>query len=399
MLKFYMGLFEKIKRIFKKVISISEKQKDELLSSANLKDNILKFGSEIKVEKGYCLAFCFFNKVCEILPEGVYKVEQNLIPRLFAKYCKWIKNKEGKSFNKIENVDAYFVNMEKIFKLSFKTNRLRCVFNEKKLKVKLQIDFEYKIGDVEKFMRYFCDEYAFLKNKTILSDLKEIFKIKLFDYFCKNQVFFEDLYLDRQHFCVVLKEELTKECSKFGVELLNCEILNVFTSKKDVGKKIYMEGKLKNQQQIINIAENQINNVDGKQVVEVFSVEDGAKHEEQASENRKFASKENFDSEIIIIDDNMQNQELNEQFFVDSYDFGKTEQQEPKLFVSEIQTVASQQINQNTEQNNKNDTNSVDDNKKLTDEEKLSKKFVRCQSCGAQNRVGDGICCVCKSKI
>ena len=158
-----------------------------------------------------------------------------------------------------------------------------------------------------------------------------------------------------------------------------------------------MEGKLKNQQQIINIVENQINNVDDKQVVEVFSVADGAKQEGQASENSIFASKENFDSEIIIVDDNMQNQGSKEQYFVDSYDFGKTDQQEPNLFVSEIQTVPSQNENQNAEQNKKNDTNSVDDNKKLTDE--VGKKLVRCQSCGAQNRVSDSICCVCKSKI
>ena len=111
-----MGLISKIKSLFAKPISISDKDKDCLVSATRGRFGKIKVGTAIEVPNDYRLVATHYNKVCDTLHEGNYKVEDMDMPRLFN-LCR--KRLVGKDIKNIV-ADLYYVNLKQFEKTPFK---------------------------------------------------------------------------------------------------------------------------------------------------------------------------------------------------------------------------------------------------------------------------------------
>lgn len=445
-----MWLIDKIKNLFGKQIKLDERQKENLISFANIKNNCLVFGSEINVDSGFCLCFVFFNHLCDILGEGKYVIEQNIVPKLWRKYIGTLKETSDKTINKIENVDVYFVNVDKTFELEYKTFKFISFYQQAKVKTRLQGKISFKIKNVEEFMKFFSDEFAVLKNDKILTELKDIFVDEITMSLDKGNVQLEDLILDKNKMETFVKDKLTILGFKYGVEIENVEIDDVILSKRDIGKKLIVENKLKNQEEMIKFAENSINGVtqeQGTSVVYSQNIEEKSVEENnvnsninvnaineyskdlnsQESDNKRennscdcgqinlgynneFHEKINKKYNVDEVMENLNKNMDKVTYFTDTYGFGNTPQQAPKIFnededkqqESNTNKILSQNININSNDNKdltQNDCEENDGDKSCLGESQVKKDLITCSCCGAKNFANQTICCVCKSKL
>ena len=398
-----MGLISKIKSLFAKPISISEKDKACLVSPVRGNFGRIKVGTAIEVPNDYRLVATHYNKVCDTLHEGSYKVDDMDMPRLFNLCRKRLVGKDIKNIT----ADLYYINLKEFEKVPFKCKTH--VFSKtchEKVPVKINGVFSFKVSDSVKFMQNMCSEYAVVKNKIALRDLANIFASDL-QYLLNKHTFDLPAVIgneeDIKETLLPLLENLEKS---LGIWVNDFDILHVEVPSSCAEEAQQIKALSDIQDELFSQAEI---HSQGETNEEPVFVQVGRTEmpfrEESAIDNIANSQTRNFGNKTTPIQDidNIKNIEK-------TIEQNNSVQQAPNVISSNNSNSAEADISQQNfvqETDKKNEFSSKEDDVNLTknDIQKKTTKsseiveLKRCACCGAKNSVEASSCCVCGSKL
>ncbi len=401
---------DKIKKLFSKTLSLAESDKGNLITYVKLKNKTLKLGQEITIDQGYNLVSVYYNRFCDIVGEGKQTLDETTLPKMYRLFYNATKKEEEKISNEIADADLYFLNLNQL-KIFVRTGKMRFVSNGEKVKARLQCEIEYKICDIKKFMEYFANEFAILKNGKVVGEINYFLREKIEKCLAKSE--FEDLFSKKEEVEKIMLERTQELREELGLEVVTVVLNEVEVPKKYLGKKIIAKNKVETSEEVLKMAENSINGVKEEQHVYVGVNKDLGNQREQ-EEIKQSASKENF------------NQQNNEDLRKGN-EFLKQEQVSVKQYVSCDDIIADVNKSQVALQGNKNweDSYSVASEpyiisdapqgapnlfeepkqepiKEVEQAPKVVTKYkvvIKCPCCGAKNEETAEYCMVCKSKL
>lgn len=229
-----MGLFSNFKRLFNKSVTILPHQRNDMVSFVKLKRGMLKIGSEIVVEENYNFIIVHFNKVCDVLRPGTYKVDEVSVPKLY-KYSKAFYTKKGLFTPKTIKTDAYYINQVPFTLNTFKTpERIIAYKDNEKIKIKLEGTFTIKVDDPEKLMKALCNDYAVISNKKAMKEIKNTIGFDVSKILNKKHFTLDDYFTNREKIVEVLNNEIDNYVSNYGLQISNFFINTVILPKKNI---------------------------------------------------------------------------------------------------------------------------------------------------------------------
>lgn len=392
-----MWLFDKIKKMLDKSIAMQEEDKTNLITYVKLKGATLKIGQEITVDTGYNLVSVYYNHFCDVLGEGKHKLDEATLPRMYRLFYNLKRKKDEEISNKIEDADLYFIKLSEM-KLFVRTGKICFMSNGEKVKARLKCDIKYDICDVAKFMDYFAEEFAILKNDKVVEEIQYFLKEKIENFLYKTD--FDGLFLKKEEVERMLLSKLQELKNDLGIEVKEISIKDVEVPKKYLGKKIVAKNKLEASEEIIKLAENSINGVQEEQKVSVgvgrdrINGENGNQdlREKDVNFQKGDALKETTNSNSFASCDdimdkvNKSQDSLNKDYDLniggsEPYKISNAPQNAPNLFE---------------------ESKKEEPKKEPIEESKVVTKYkivVKCPCCGAKNEENAEYCMVCKSKL
>lgn len=403
-----MWLFDKIKKMFNKGISLSEKNRGNLITYIKLKDNTLKLGQEIKVDDGYNLVSIYYNHFCDIVGAGTHKMDELALPRMYRLFYNATRKENEKISDKIQNADLYFLNLNQM-KASLRTGKIVFMSNGEKVKARLKCDVEYKISDVAKFMEYFASEFAILKNGKVVGEVEYFLNDKIEKSIEKSD--FDDLFSKKSEVEAMMLNRLQEMKDELGVEVMSVVLSDIEVPKKQLGKKIIAKNKVETSDEVLKMAENSINGVTSAKE-EILARDEtqemaGKEGESSCSAQNGFSSNGGFNLQnkeqcsaqktSPSCDDIIKDVNLTQGVLYSGG--GKKEKWEDSY---KIETSPYKISDAPQEAPNLFEEPKVEPRKPVEEPVKVVTKYkvvVKCPCCGAKNEEDAEICMVCKSKL
>ena len=109
-----MGFFKKIKQLFNKNIECGSEVDNHIVYYLN-KNKYIHLNKNIFVREKCACVIVYKYKVCDILFEGKYRINEESIPETYARAKIEKRKLKGKKTRKIR-ADIYFVNLKLFFK-------------------------------------------------------------------------------------------------------------------------------------------------------------------------------------------------------------------------------------------------------------------------------------------
>ena len=227
-----MGLFTNFKMMFNKTINLLPHQRNDVVSFVKLRKGMVKIGSEAVVEEDYNLVFVYYNKVCDILQPGTYKINEDNIPKLF-RFSKSYLTKKGFFIPKTITSDAYFVSLKEFNHNMFKTAEKITAYNgDEKVKLRLEGTFTFRVVDVDKFMNALCNDYAIIRNKKIMKELCSTVGFESSKALNSKKFTVDDFIYNKEKICQAIEEGVNKHTQTFGIEVSRFYVGNIIAPKK-----------------------------------------------------------------------------------------------------------------------------------------------------------------------
>lgn len=260
-----MGFFSKFKMLFNKSISILPHQRGDLVAFVKLRNGMLKIGSDLVVEKDFNLVIVHYNKVCDILREGVHKVDEVSVPRLF-KYSKAYFTKKGLFTPNSVKADAYFVNLKPIKHNIFKTpERIIAYDNDEKVKIRLDGNFTLQVVDAEKLMKTLCDDYAIIRNKKTMKEIRSTIGFDVSKILNGKDFSIADYMANKEKIVETINQEINSYIEKYGLHASEFFINQVILPKRYVMEKANEKKQQENNDEqidIVKIVEDRLNSIE-----------------------------------------------------------------------------------------------------------------------------------------
>ncbi len=404
-----MWLFDKIKKMFNKGISLSEKNRGNLITYIKLKDNTLKLGQEIKVDDGYNLVSVYYNHFCDVVGVGTHKMDELALPRMYRLFYNATRKEDEKISDKIQNADLYFLNLNQM-KASIRTGKVLFMSNGEKVKARLKCDVEYKISDVTKFMEYFASEFAILKNGKVVGEVEYFLNDKIEK--CVEKSDFDDLFSKKSDVETKTLQKLQELKEELGVEVVSVVLSDIEVPKKQLGKKIIAKNKVEASDEVLKMAENSINGVTNvkEEILARDETQDMTKKEGECSFSTQndFSARESTQnmeqnsSQNVqpTCDDIIKNVNLTQGVL---YSGGEKKEKWEDSY--KIETSPYKISDAPQEAPNLFEEPRVEPKKlvsELEEQPKVVTKYkvvIKCPCCGAKNDEDAEICMVCKSKL
>lgn len=226
-----MKFFMKLKAMFSKNISILPFQREDMVTFVKLSNNSIKINSNVEVEENFNFVIVYYNKVCDILPCGNHKINEDSVPKLyrFSKTPLGLKALTTRSID----CDAYYINLKEFTKNHFKTiDRVVAINDGQKLKIKLDGTFTMQVCDTLKFMKALCNDYAVIRNKKTIREICATVGYEV-SKALNNKVFSIDDYIFNKDKIIAIIEELVNEhTNTFGIKVSGFDIKDVVVNKK-----------------------------------------------------------------------------------------------------------------------------------------------------------------------
>lgn len=347
-----MGLFTKFKTLFNKTINLLPHQRNDVVSFVRLRSGSVKVGSEAVVEEDYKLIFVYYNKVCDILNEGTHKINDDSIPRLF-KMSKAYLEKKSLFVQSSIKTDAYFVCTKEFNHNMFKTQeKIAAYSGDEKVKLRIEGTFTFKVVDVEKFMVALCNDYAIIRNKKTMKEIRSTVGFETSKALNKMKFSLDDYIFNKEKICRAIEEGVNAHTETFGVQVSKFFINNVIVPRKHLSAeqiravdKVETINNPKQEEDVVKLVEERLNNLQ-KELNVVYVNEKGENSFENAKTEQVSRVDENFNPQPNLGAENA---------FVNPI----SNQQNAYAEVNEN----SQQFNSNVENNNQNNfTNTNFDN-------------------------------------
>ncbi len=296
-----MKIFMKLKAFFNKNISILPYQKVDMVSFVRLRSNSIKINSYVTVEENFNFVLVYYNKVCDILPEGNHKLNEDTIPKLyrFSKTPFGLKALTTRSIV----TDAYYINLKDFDNNNFRTIDRVIALNEgQKVRIKLSGNFSMKVVDTLKFMKALCNDYAVIRNKKTMKEICSTVGYEVSKALNSKNYSIDDYVFNQDKIIATIEEYVNNHTKTFGIEVSKFSINNF-----DVNKKYLNEVQLTALEQVQGINENIVNEELSNLV---NSEQDSLQKEESivyvgdSCEKKKSGKNKEGINEIKIINDN-----------------------------------------------------------------------------------------------
>lgn len=361
-----MGLLTKFKQLFNKTICILPHQRSDMVSFVKLKNNMLKIGGEIIVDEDFNFVIVHFNKVCDVLRAGTYKVDEINTPKLF-KYSKAFFTKKGIYTPKTIKTDAYFINLKPFRLNTFKTpERIVTFKGGQKIKIKLEGTFTLKVVNSEKFMKALCSDYAIISNKKAMKEIKATIGFNVSKILNGKNFVLDDYLNNKGKITEVLNNEINKYINIYGLEASEFFINSVIFAKKNFANKVKKEAfKQENEINIVKLVEERLNSLENSFV----KIDKSSQNEDELVNANKFDTSINKKVDVRADVLNMGQQEK-KSIEVFSTPFSRTpntemfnasNQKEPQLFEetknNSLDGEALNEVQLKKEDKNKNNNN------------------------------------------
>ena len=258
-----MGLFTRFRRMFNKNVSILPHQRNDMVSFVKLKGGMLKIGSEIVVDENFNFVIVHFNKVCDVLRSGTYKVDEINTPKLF-KYSKAFFSKKGMFTPKSIVTDAYYINLKPFRLNTFKTPERIIAYNkDEKIKLKLEGTFTLRVVDSEKVMRALCNDYAVISNRKAMKEIKATIGFDVSKILNNKDYSLDDYLNNKEKIVETINNEINKYIEMYGLEASEFFVNAVIFPKKNVVDKAKEETlKQENNIDIVKLVEERLNSLE-----------------------------------------------------------------------------------------------------------------------------------------
>lgn len=349
-----MGIFSRLKNLFKKSINLSELDKSHLV--ALVKNNAkIKFGTPLEVVPGFVAVLSHKNKVADLFAEGKYRLDVPTMP-ILSRIEKLTKpNKKG-DLPKAFYADIYFLNLSVFEKQKFGgANVIIKDKKFKKLKATLFGSFSYQIKSPIDFMEAMFTQFGVLRNSIAKDEISSWVAGLVARKVQKNSPEVYDLYCrDTKCFDGVL-DYLNKNLSDVGIMVESVEVTEV-----KFPKKVYQNVTLSS--------------------TEVFEQK---QDEKIAIDNKSLNDKLDYEEKVLPASQLQLEIEQAEQ---------KT-QDETIYFDGEISSQTSERSNKSLSSENLNTESNADEQIRQTIE------YKKCNNCGALNSKESHVCFKCYKSI
>lgn len=256
-----MLFFSKLKALFNKSIAIMPHQRCDLISMAKFKKGQIKVGSEIVVDEGFNLVVVYYDKVCDVLKPGSYVANEMGIPKLYI-MSKALLQKNGKAKQKTLKGDIYFVNTQPQKHVFFRTpERIIADLDGKKVKIKLEGTFTFKVEDAEKLMQVFCSDYAVVKNKRALKDIATTVGYDVSKILNSKKFSLTEYLTNQTKIAEVVENGINVFLQKFGLSASEFFVSNVLFSKKYLSEHNDTFKQSFEKEEMAKVVEERINNL------------------------------------------------------------------------------------------------------------------------------------------
>lgn len=394
-----MWLFDKIKKMFDKSIALSEQDKQNLVTYVKLKGKTLKLGQEIFVNEGYNLASVYYNRFCDVVGEGKHALDETTLPKMYRLFYNATRKENDKIPDEIADADLYFINLKQMAG-DIRTGKIRFLSNEEKVKARLKCSIEYKICDIAKFMEYFANEFAILKNNRVVGEVEYFIKDKIKN--CLERTDFDDLFLRKADVENLLLSKMQELKEELGVEVAKIVVNDVEVPKKYLGKKIIAKNKVETNEEVLKMVEDSINGVKEEQKVYVNVAGNSTKNQsEQEATCQNAIKSDTPQSKNEINQKNSEN--LRDNF---SNNFATCEDIINDVNKSQVALLGGQSEPYVISDAPQEAPNLFEEPRKKPPKEEKPPKVVtkykvviKCPCCGAKNDENAEFCMVCKSKL
>ena len=345
-----MGLIARFKQLFNKTICIFPHQRNDMVSFVKLRNGMIKIGAEILIDENFNLIIVHYNKVCDVLKCGTYKVDEVNTPKLF-KYSKAFNTNRGIYTPKTIKADAYYVNLKSFRLNTFKTPERIIVYNnDEKIKIKLEGTFTLRVVDSEKLMKALCNDYAIISNRKAMKEIKATIGFDVSKILNAEAFALDDYLNHKEKIADVLNNKINKYIKVYGIEASEFFINTVILPKKKIFDKSKEEVlKQENNIDIIKLVEERLNDIENS-FAKVERESSSQKEKELTGLNK---SNTTIDKQgDVRIDVSNIGQKYSEPIFSMPYSnvpntemYGNANQKEPQLF-EEVQNEASENLDQ-----------------------------------------------------
>ena len=229
-----MGLFTNFKKMFNKTIALMPHQRADVVSFVKLKSGMVKIGADAIVEDNYNLIFVYYNKVCDILKNGEYKINDETVPKLFRNSKAYLTKRGLFSPNSIK-ADVYYVSLKEFTHNMFKTQeRIIALNNDEKVKLNLEGTFSFRVVDSDVFMKALCNDYAIIRNKKIMKELCSTVGFEVSKSLSGKRFTIDDYIYNKEKIIQAIQEGVNKHTITFGVEVTKFFINNIVVARKNL---------------------------------------------------------------------------------------------------------------------------------------------------------------------
>lgn len=223
-----MGLFSKLKNLFRKSVGLKEKDRTELVHFYHLKKGQIKVGTEVSVDDNYMAVIVHGDKVCDVLLPGKHIFNDVGMP-LLNKCNKPIKTRKGYVTPKSIQADIYYVNNSPVNNIPFKSQKIKAIHNGKKTKVRLIGTYTVKVEDAKKLIKTLLLDMAVIKRGVALNEVNASIKYAITDVLEIN-VYTLDEYLKKDAKIIELLDSyISKKISDYGVSVTNVALSQVIS--------------------------------------------------------------------------------------------------------------------------------------------------------------------------
>ena len=212
-----MGLISWFKNLFNKTIKGSKTGKELVFLASK---NAIKIGTDIEVKPGYAGFVVAKGIVCDVFPEGRYRLEPKELPLASRKLKLTKQNRKGQLPQKIK-ADIYFVNMNG-FAGTFRSKSFVKANGDgyKRVKIRLGGKFSFKIVNAVDFLEGLLTQFGLIQNHMAIDEVGEWIAELCVKQVQKNKPNLYDLFKQKK----ICFDYVNKELYDCGVRIENLEI-------------------------------------------------------------------------------------------------------------------------------------------------------------------------------
>ena len=290
-----MGLISWFKSLFDKTIKGSKTGRELVFLASK---NAIKIGTDIEVKPGFAGVVVVKGVVCDVFPEGRYRLEPKELPLASRRLKLTKQNRKGQLPQTIK-ADIYFVNMNG-FSGTFRSENFVKANGDgyKRVMIRLAGKFSFKIVNAVDFMEGLLTQFGLVHNHMAIDEVGDWIAQLCVRQVQKNKPSLYDLFKQKKVCFQNVVEYVNKELYDCGIRIESLEITETEFPKR-IGKQLTQKYFLQDNERI----ENPVRAATEKQ----FEDQSAEVYETEASkiEGQMANTTYNFDSEGKSQVDNM----------------------------------------------------------------------------------------------